>query len=86
VKRLRADGVTIVGEWDEPDYVSVKCSDPDGYVVELGWLEGYVVALTRSWRGPLLRRGKPTSRRGSRLTGGEGGYCGPDLIERNAIR
>jgi len=35
--RLRADGVPIVEEWDEPDYVSVKCRDPDGYVVELAW-------------------------------------------------
>jgi catechol 2,3-dioxygenase-like lactoylglutathione lyase family enzyme len=36
-ERLRADGVPIMEEWDEPDYVSVKCSDPDGYVVELAW-------------------------------------------------
>jgi catechol 2,3-dioxygenase-like lactoylglutathione lyase family enzyme len=36
-ERLRADGVPIVGESDEPDYVSVKCRDPDGYVVELAW-------------------------------------------------
>src|SRR5262249_60574456 len=35
--RLVADGVPIVEWWDEPDYVSVKCSDPDGYVVEAGW-------------------------------------------------
>jgi catechol 2,3-dioxygenase-like lactoylglutathione lyase family enzyme len=35
--RLRADGVPIVEEWEEPDYVSVKCRDPDGYVVELAW-------------------------------------------------
>jgi hypothetical protein len=35
--RLAADGVPIVGEWDEPDYVSVKCRDPDGYVVEAAW-------------------------------------------------
>jgi len=35
--RLRADGVPIVEEWDEPDYVSLKCADPDGYVVEYGW-------------------------------------------------
>jgi catechol 2,3-dioxygenase-like lactoylglutathione lyase family enzyme len=35
--RLEADGVPIVEWWDEPDYVSVKCSDPDGYVVEAGW-------------------------------------------------
>jgi len=35
--RLRADGVAIVEEWDEPDYVSVKCRDPDGYVVEYAW-------------------------------------------------
>jgi catechol 2,3-dioxygenase-like lactoylglutathione lyase family enzyme len=35
--RLRADGVPIVDEWDEADYVSVKCADPDGYVVEYAW-------------------------------------------------
>jgi catechol 2,3-dioxygenase-like lactoylglutathione lyase family enzyme len=36
-ERLEADGVEIVGEWEEPDYVSVKCRDPDGYVVEFAW-------------------------------------------------
>jgi catechol 2,3-dioxygenase-like lactoylglutathione lyase family enzyme len=35
--RLAADGVTIVEEWDEPEYVSVKCLDPDGYVIEAAW-------------------------------------------------
>jgi catechol 2,3-dioxygenase-like lactoylglutathione lyase family enzyme len=35
--RLRTDGVQIVEEWDESNYVSVKCRDPDGYVVELSW-------------------------------------------------
>ncbi len=35
--RLAADGVQIVEEWDEPEYVSVKCCDPDGYVVEAAW-------------------------------------------------
>ena len=35
--RLRADRVEIVEEWDEPDYVSVKCRDPDGYIVEAAW-------------------------------------------------
>jgi catechol 2,3-dioxygenase-like lactoylglutathione lyase family enzyme len=35
--RLAAAGVTIVEEWDEADYVSVKCADPDGYVVEAAW-------------------------------------------------
>jgi catechol 2,3-dioxygenase-like lactoylglutathione lyase family enzyme len=35
--RLASDGVPIVGWWDEPDYVSVKCRDPDGYVVEAAW-------------------------------------------------
>jgi catechol 2,3-dioxygenase-like lactoylglutathione lyase family enzyme len=35
--RLARDGVPIVEEWDEPEYVSVKCADPDGYVVEYGW-------------------------------------------------
>ena len=36
-RRLAADGIPIVEEWDEPDYVSVKCRDPDGYVVEAAW-------------------------------------------------
>jgi catechol 2,3-dioxygenase-like lactoylglutathione lyase family enzyme len=35
--RLAAQGVRIVEQWDEPDYVSVKCLDPDGYVVEAAW-------------------------------------------------
>ena len=35
--RLASDGVPIVGDWDEPEYVSVKCLDPDGYVVEAAW-------------------------------------------------
>jgi catechol 2,3-dioxygenase-like lactoylglutathione lyase family enzyme len=36
-ERLAADGVPIAEEWDEPEYVSVKCRDPDGYVVEAAW-------------------------------------------------
>ena len=35
--RLAQDGVPIVEEWDEPHYVSVKCRDPDGYVIEFAW-------------------------------------------------
>jgi len=35
--RLAADGLEIVEAWEEPGYVSVKCRDPDGYVVELAW-------------------------------------------------
>lgn len=35
--RVVADGVEVVGWWDEPDYVSVKFRDPDGYVVEVSW-------------------------------------------------
>jgi hypothetical protein len=35
--RLAADGVEIVEVLDEPEYVSVKCRDPDGYVVEAAW-------------------------------------------------
>ena len=27
----------LVEEWDEPTYVSVKCRDPDGYIVEVSW-------------------------------------------------
>jgi catechol 2,3-dioxygenase-like lactoylglutathione lyase family enzyme len=35
--RLSADGIELVEEWDEPEYVSVKCRDPDGYIVEAAW-------------------------------------------------
>jgi catechol 2,3-dioxygenase-like lactoylglutathione lyase family enzyme len=35
--RLADAGVRIVEEWDDPEYVSVKCLDPDGYVVEAAW-------------------------------------------------
>jgi catechol 2,3-dioxygenase-like lactoylglutathione lyase family enzyme len=35
--RIAADGVPIVEEWEEPEYVSVKFRDPDGYVVEVAW-------------------------------------------------
>ena len=35
--RLAANGIELVEEWDEPDYVSVKCRDPDGYIVEAAW-------------------------------------------------
>jgi catechol 2,3-dioxygenase-like lactoylglutathione lyase family enzyme len=35
--RLAAGGVELVEEWDEPEYVSVKCRDPDGYIVEASW-------------------------------------------------
>lgn len=38
--RLARDGVPIAEEWEEPDYVSVKCLDPDGYVVEASWEPG----------------------------------------------
>ena len=36
-ERLAAGGVELVEEWDEPAYASVKCRDPDGYVVEAFW-------------------------------------------------
>ena len=36
-ERLERDGIPIAEQWDEPGYVSVKCRDPDGYVVELAW-------------------------------------------------
>jgi catechol 2,3-dioxygenase-like lactoylglutathione lyase family enzyme len=36
-ERLAAGGVEIAEEWKEPEYVSVKCRDPDGYVVEAAW-------------------------------------------------
>ena len=35
--RLAADGIEIAEFSDEPGYVSVKCKDPDGYVIEFAW-------------------------------------------------
>jgi catechol 2,3-dioxygenase-like lactoylglutathione lyase family enzyme len=35
--RFVVDGVEVVEQWDERDYVSVKCRDPDGYIVEAFW-------------------------------------------------
>jgi catechol 2,3-dioxygenase-like lactoylglutathione lyase family enzyme len=36
-ERLTADGVELVEQWDTPEYVSVKCRDPDGYIIEASW-------------------------------------------------
>ena len=35
--RLVSAGVEVVEQSDEPDYVSIKCRDPDGYIVEASW-------------------------------------------------
>jgi hypothetical protein len=35
--RLARDDVEVVELWDEPRYVSVKCRDPDGYIIEAFW-------------------------------------------------
>jgi catechol 2,3-dioxygenase-like lactoylglutathione lyase family enzyme len=35
--RLAADEIEIAEFWDKPDYVSVKCRDPAGYVIEFAW-------------------------------------------------
>jgi catechol 2,3-dioxygenase-like lactoylglutathione lyase family enzyme len=36
-QRIVADGVPVVDVCDEPDLVSFKCLDPDGYPVETYW-------------------------------------------------
>jgi catechol 2,3-dioxygenase-like lactoylglutathione lyase family enzyme len=36
-QRLLSDGVPIVETVDDPGYVSLKCEDPDGYVVQAYW-------------------------------------------------
>jgi catechol 2,3-dioxygenase-like lactoylglutathione lyase family enzyme len=35
--RLARDGADLLEESNDPDYVSVKCRDPDGYIVEAFW-------------------------------------------------
>ena len=36
-ERFVGDGIELVEEWDEPDYVGIKCRDPNGYIVEASW-------------------------------------------------
>jgi catechol 2,3-dioxygenase-like lactoylglutathione lyase family enzyme len=36
-ERFVADGVAVHEFFDEPDYVSVKVRDPDGYILEASW-------------------------------------------------
>jgi catechol 2,3-dioxygenase-like lactoylglutathione lyase family enzyme len=38
--RLAGDRIEIAEFADEPDYVSVKCRDPDGYLIEFAWETG----------------------------------------------
>ena len=35
--RFVGDGIAVHEFFDEPDYVSVKVRDPDGYIVEASW-------------------------------------------------
>lgn len=35
--RMRADGIEVIEEDDEPGYVAFKCADPDGHRVETYW-------------------------------------------------
>lgn len=42
--RLKADGVHIVEEFDEPAYVGFKCLDPDGFSVEIDLLRASLTA------------------------------------------
>jgi len=35
--RVLADGVELVEDEEEGDYVGFKCLDPDGHVVEVSW-------------------------------------------------
>lgn len=35
--RLLQDEVALIEESDEPEYFSIKCRDPDGYIVEAFW-------------------------------------------------
>ncbi|MFY1687137.1 VOC family protein [Plantactinospora sp. WMMB782] len=37
LRRLRADDVPIVEDYDDPSYVAFKCLDPDGHRVEAYW-------------------------------------------------
>jgi catechol 2,3-dioxygenase-like lactoylglutathione lyase family enzyme len=36
-ERFVGDGIELIEESREPGYVSIKCRDPDGYIVEAFW-------------------------------------------------
>lgn len=36
-ERFVGDGIELIEESGEPDYVSIKCRDPDGYIIEAFW-------------------------------------------------
>jgi hypothetical protein len=36
-ERFAGDGIELIEESGELDYVSIKCRDPDGYIVEAFW-------------------------------------------------
>jgi catechol 2,3-dioxygenase-like lactoylglutathione lyase family enzyme len=36
-ERLIGDGIELIEDCDEPDYVSIKCRDPDGYIIQASW-------------------------------------------------
>src|SRR4051812_39534965 len=36
-REVAGRGAEIVAECDEPGYMSFKCRDPDGYVIEVAW-------------------------------------------------
>ena len=57
-ERFEADGVEIHEWWDEPEYVSVKCRDPDGYVVEASW-EPKAPFLREPRRNIVAQAGNP---------------------------
>ncbi len=60
LRDLVAEDVTIVEERDEPEYVSVKCLDPDGYVVEAAWEPHTPPARPRLFREPKVRAVPPS--------------------------
>jgi catechol 2,3-dioxygenase-like lactoylglutathione lyase family enzyme len=41
IVRFEADSIPLLEHYDLPDYVSCKVADPDGYVVEVFWEEGF---------------------------------------------
>ncbi|MFC9976670.1 VOC family protein [Spirillospora sp. NPDC127200] len=35
--RMRADGVDVIKQYEDPGYVSFTCTDPDGHRIEAYW-------------------------------------------------
>ncbi len=90
-ERFVGDGIELVEEWNDPDYVSIKCRDPVGYIVEASWEPGQRPAHRNGCRGLVLISATGVEHEGApRLYYGEPYYTmllrDPDGVKIEVVR